>query len=171
MTTVTNIELRHHDIISEGDINKLIASAPSFKIKTRLLEDFEIYDEGVLPPMITIFCKVEELQNNGLLSPNFVKELTQLIDKVRKQKVPGFYSDAGSKFTEVTSFAIFALLENGIKLKFYVKEKEGAICQKAISCISSFLNQYNFKEMKATTRLGLIAFYDIDSNTWQPLGF
>ena len=164
----STIEFRHHDMVNDSHFEVLRKLIPTQKIETRLLREEEIYEEGVLPPMLTLSCSVQAFFLINSAAP-FIDSLSQLIDGLRAIKEPGFYS--GSDFTAAPSLAVFMLLDSGEKLKLYIKEKEGFVCKEAIYAVPLFLDQYDLSQLKAKTSLGLIAMYKHDVKNWQPVGF
>lgn len=171
MSITRGLELRHHDIVTDSLLKNLRSSFPMISMTTRQFEEHEIYDEGVLPPMITLMGGMNAIRELIEEFPAFFDALTEMIDKIRSVKEPGFYDSKGN-FSPSGSLAIFIRLDSGTKLKFYIKESCGDICRKAVSSIPRFLDKYdNWNEMESSTSLGLLAIYEHDQDDWKTVGF
>lgn len=167
MSKVNIIEIRHHDLQIEGHLQNIRTKFPGLTLHFRKLREEEVYHEGVLPPLFTLFCSAKHFME--LDQPGFFNHFSKTIDEVRAKQEPGFYS--GDEFKPVPSLAVFLELPSGEKMKFYIKEKNGSACLQAVGTIPAFLKKYDLQTLKASSPLGFLAIYESKDQSWTGIGF
>ncbi|HED35088.1 MAG TPA: hypothetical protein ENJ08_12895 [Gammaproteobacteria bacterium] len=126
----------------------------------RAVEEIEIYEEGILPPIITLFCNMEIFSLN-----NEIERLAVIFDIILKRLIESgidSYTNASGKEDVTSDFGLF--LNVGEKqVKYYFRPKEYNAT--AMSLISETLNKkllINYIKGN-TSRLGIILFWKKDN--------
>lgn len=161
------ITLRHFPEIELGWLEEFKAFLMTLNVTFRPLEESEVYEELVMPPVFTVEASLQDVLSMNESEFQMVQYgLLGLMEQAFTQKEFGFYKSE-DVFVKAMPLGFFLQTAQGERVKLYFRNTQirPLELEDGLAKLPRFLQSHSWDTMDYNHVLGAIAFFD--QNNWQ----